>query len=141
MGAGLRGVLRIASLTHTLTHTGKGLYGINGVKSTADLIFLEQKWSESVENQGPKGSQPVGKDEVASSNLAISSKNRFSFEKRFFLLPAARVHGMPGGARDPAAERQKAICFQQMASLLEGTAKVDVFQGQIKPPRSSGTQP
>ena len=73
MGAGLRGVLRIASLTHTLTHTGKGLYGINGVKSTADLIFLEQKWSESVENQGPKGSQPVGKDEVGSSNLPSSS--------------------------------------------------------------------
>ena len=43
-------------MTHTLTHTGKGLYGINGVKSTTDLIFLEQKWSESVENQGPKGS-------------------------------------------------------------------------------------
>ena len=43
-------------MTHTLTHTGKGLYGINGVKSTADLIFLEQKWSESVGNQGPEGS-------------------------------------------------------------------------------------
>lgn len=74
MGAGLRGVLRIASLTHTLTHTGKGLYGINGVKSTADLIFLEQKWSESVENQGPKGSQPVGKDEVSGSNPDSSSR-------------------------------------------------------------------
>ena len=61
-------------MTHTLTHTGKGLYGINGAKSTADLIFLEQKWSESVENQGPEGSQPVGKDEVGSSNLPSSSK-------------------------------------------------------------------
>ncbi|WP_143383008.1 hypothetical protein [Flavonifractor sp. An100] len=60
-------------MTHTLTHTGKGLYGINGVKSTTDLIFLEQKWSESVENQGPEGSQPVGKDEVSGSNLGSSS--------------------------------------------------------------------
>ena len=61
-------------MTHTLTHTGKGLYGNNGAKSTYDLIFFEQKWSESVENQGLEGSQSVGKDEVASSNLAISSK-------------------------------------------------------------------
>lgn len=60
-------------LTHTLTHTGKGLYGNNGAKSTADLILLEQKWPESVENQGPEGSQPVGKDEVPSSNLGSSS--------------------------------------------------------------------
>ena len=62
-------------LTHTLTHTGKGLYGNNGAKSTADLILLEQKWPESVENQGTEGSQPVGKDEVPSSNLGSSSKN------------------------------------------------------------------
>ena len=58
----------------------------------------------------PNLSSILGKDEVASSNLAISSKNRFSNEKRFFLLPAARVHGMPGEAGSPAAERQKAIC-------------------------------
>ena len=90
-----------------MTHTGKRADGTNGHKSAGDLILLEQKGAESVENQGLEGSQSVGKDEVASSNLAISSKNRFSFEKRFFLLPAARVHGMPGGARDPAAERQK----------------------------------
>ena len=60
-------------MTHTLTHTGKGLYGTNGTKSAADLILLEQKWPESVENQGMEGSQPVGKDEVGSSNLPISS--------------------------------------------------------------------
>ena len=61
-------------LTHTLTHTGKGLYGNNGAKSTADLILLEQKWPESVENQGPEGSQPVGKDEVGGSNPPSSSR-------------------------------------------------------------------
>ena len=52
-------------LTHTLTHTGKGRYGNNGAKSAADLILLEQKWSE--------GSQSLGKDEVGSSNLPSSS--------------------------------------------------------------------
>ena len=75
MGAGLRGVFRIANLTHTLTHTGKRTDGNNGAKSAADLILLEQKWLESVENQGLKGSQSVGKDEVGSSNLPSSSKN------------------------------------------------------------------
>ena len=40
----------------------------------ADLILLEQKWPESVENQGLEGPQPVGKDEVGSSNLPSSSK-------------------------------------------------------------------
>ena len=62
-------------MTHTLTHTGKRADGNNGVKSAADLIFLEQKGPESVENQGLEGSQPVGKDEVPSSNLGSSSKN------------------------------------------------------------------
>ena len=61
-------------MTHTLTHMGKGLYGTNGTKSAAGLILLEQKWPESVENQGMEGSQPVGKDEVGSSNLPSSSK-------------------------------------------------------------------
>ena len=61
-------------MTHTLTHTGKGADADNGVKSAADLILLEQKWPESVENQGLEGSQPVGKDEVGSSNLPSSSK-------------------------------------------------------------------
>ena len=60
-------------LTHTLTHTGKRADGNNGAKSAADLILLEQKGSESLENQGMKGSQSVGKDEVGSSNLPISS--------------------------------------------------------------------
>ena len=63
-------------MTHTLTHTGKGLYGTNGTKSAAGLILLEQKWPESVENQGMEGSQPVGKDEVGSSNLPSSSKTK-----------------------------------------------------------------
>ena len=78
-------------LTHTLTHTGKGLYGNNGAKSAADLILLEQKWSESLENQGPEGSQSVGKDEVGSSNLPSSSKETRSPARDsgflVFLLP------------------------------------------------------
>ena len=61
-------------MTHTLTHTGKGLYRNNGAKSAGDLILLEQKWPESVENQRLKGPQSVGKDEVGSSNLPSSSK-------------------------------------------------------------------
>ena len=61
-------------MTHTLTHTGKGLYGNNGAKSAADLILLEQKWSDSLENQGPEGSQSVGKDEVGGSNPPSSSR-------------------------------------------------------------------
>ena len=69
-------------MTHTLTHTGKGLYGTNGTKSAAGLILLEQKWPESVENQGMEGSQPVGKDEVASSNLAISSTKHPLFRRK-----------------------------------------------------------
>ena len=63
-------------MTHTLTHTGKGLYGTNGTKSAAGLILLEQKWPESVENQGMEGSQPVGKDEVGGSNPPSSSIKR-----------------------------------------------------------------
>ena len=66
---------------------GKGLYGTNGVKSAADLILLEQKGPERVENQGLEGSQPVGKDEVGSSNLPSSSKKTaFFVEKGGFLL-------------------------------------------------------
>ena len=60
-------------MTHTLTHTGKGADADNGAKSVFDLILLEQKWPESVENQGLEGSQSVGKDEVGSSNLPSSS--------------------------------------------------------------------
>ena len=86
MGAGLRGASRIASLTHTLTHTGKGADGDNGAKSGSDLILLEQKWLKSVENQGPEGSQPVGKDEVGSSNLPSSSKILKNFGFEDFLL-------------------------------------------------------
>ena len=63
-------------MTHTLTHTGKRADGNNGVKSAADLILLEQKEPESVENQGPEGSQPVGKDEVGGSNPPSSSKEK-----------------------------------------------------------------
>ena len=65
-------------MTHTLTHTGKRADGNNGVKSAADLIFLEQKGPESVENQGLEGSQPVGKDEVGGSNPPSSSRKPWS---------------------------------------------------------------
>ena len=54
-----------------MTHTGKGLYGNNRVKSAADLILLERKWTQSVKNQGSEGS---GKDEVSGSNPDSSSK-------------------------------------------------------------------
>ena len=63
-------------LTHTLTHTGKRADGNNGAKSAADLILLEQTGPESVENQGPEGSQSVGKDEVGGSNPPSSSIKR-----------------------------------------------------------------
>ena len=56
-----------------MTHTGKGLYGNNRVKSAADLILLERKWTQSVKNQGSEGSQSVGKDEVSGSNPDSSS--------------------------------------------------------------------
>ena len=69
-------------MTHTLTHTGKRADGNNGVKSAADLIFLEQKGPESVENQGLEGSQPVGKDEVPSSNLGSSSTKHPLFRRK-----------------------------------------------------------
>ena len=71
-------------MTHTLTHTGKGADADNGAKSVFDLILLEQRWPESVENQGLEGSQSVGKDEVGSSNLPISSK-----KSPFFIRKAA----------------------------------------------------
>ena len=66
----------VVGLTHTLTHTGKGLYGNNGVNSTADLMLLEQKGPESIGMQGLEGSQPVGKDEVGGSNPPSSSRKR-----------------------------------------------------------------
>lgn len=60
-------------MTHTLTHTGKRAGGNNGYKSAGDLILLEQKGPESVENQRLECRQLVGKDEVSSSNLDSSS--------------------------------------------------------------------
>ena len=63
-------------MTHTLTHTGKGADADNGAKSVFDLILLEQRWPESVENQGLEGPQPVGKDEVGGSNPPSSSKKK-----------------------------------------------------------------
>ena len=59
--------------THTVTHTGKRADGNNGRKSAGDLILLEQKGPESPQPQRIEGSQSVGKDEVGSSNLPISS--------------------------------------------------------------------
>ena len=77
-------------MTHTLTHTGKGRYGTNGTKSAADLILLEQKGPESVENQGLEGSQSVGKDEVGGSNPPSSSTKITAFQMKsgdFFCFP------------------------------------------------------
>ena len=74
-------------MTHTLTHTKKGADADNGAKSVFDLILLEQRWPESVENQGLEGSQSVGKDEVGSSNLPSSSTRTALFvEKRAVLF-------------------------------------------------------
>ena len=66
-----------------MTHTGKRADGTNGCKSVEDLILLEQKGPESVENQGLEGSQSVGKDEVSGSNPDSSSKksSNFSYER------------------------------------------------------------
>ena len=96
----------MALTTQTATDL-RGICGNDRLKKCWKANRTEQKRPQTNGKNHKKFQIPLGKDEVASSNLAISSKNRFSFEKRFFLLPAARVHGMPGGARDPAAERQK----------------------------------
>ena len=69
-------------MTHTLTHTGKGLYGNNGAKSAADLILLEQKWSESLENQGPEGSQSVGKEQIQQYGYTVDTV-RQTIQKNF----------------------------------------------------------
>ena len=60
-------------MTHTVTHTGKRADGTNGRKGAGDLILLEEKGPESVENQGLEGSQSVGKDEAGGSNPPSSS--------------------------------------------------------------------
>ena len=73
-------------MTHTLTHTGKGTDGTNGRKSAGDLILLEEKGPESLENQGVEGSQSVGKDEVGSSNLPSSSTITALFVKKRAVL-------------------------------------------------------
>lgn len=72
-------------MTHTLTHTGKRAGGNNGYKSAGDLILLEQKGPESVENQRLECRQLVGKDEVTSSNLVISSIS-LAFCRAFFVF-------------------------------------------------------
>ena len=47
-----------------------------------------------------------------------------------------------GGAAHWAAEpKKKDICFQQMSFFLDRTVKINIFQGQTKPPHSGGTQP
>lgn len=61
-------------LTHILTHNRKNPLGNNGAERANDLILLGQKRPERLINKWLEGSQAVGKDEVASSNLASSSK-------------------------------------------------------------------
>ena len=82
-----------------------------GAKSAAGLILLEQKWSESVENQGPEGSQPVGKDEVGGSNPPSSSKkaSKTSVFDAFCCKNAEKCVGQnvgqpPDPHRDPHVE-------------------------------------
>ena len=41
----------------------------------------------------------------------------------------------------PSLRLSKRKTRHSVSSFLEGTAKVDVFQGQIKPPRSGGPKP
>ena len=77
-------------MTHTLTHTGKGADADNGAKSVFDLILLEQRWPESVENQGLEGSQSVGKDEVGGSNPP-SSSNKYLKSSDFRCFFVANV--------------------------------------------------
>ena len=66
-------------MTHTLTHTGKRAGGNNGYKSAGDLILLEQKGPESVENQRLECRQLVGKDEVSGSNPDSSSIKSYRY--------------------------------------------------------------
>lgn len=102
-------------MTHTLTHTGKRADGNNGAKSAADLILLEQKGPESIENQGPEGSQPVGKDEVSGSNPDSSStETRSPARDSGFLLsfwpgvkPAFSVHLAPNSTKRYNAIREE----------------------------------
>ena len=61
------------TVTHFLTHTGKGAAGTNGHNSAAHHGPVEQSGQERAEKQPMNGSQSVGKDEVGSSNLPSSS--------------------------------------------------------------------
>ena len=70
----LSGVSSRYSLTHTLTHTGKGADGTNGHDSAAHHGPVEQIGQERAKKQPLNGPQSVGKDEVGSSNLPSSSK-------------------------------------------------------------------
>lgn len=63
-------------MTHTLTHTGNGLYGNNGTKIAADLILLEQKLPESLGTQRRKDSHSAGKDEAGGWDLIGSSRSQ-----------------------------------------------------------------
>ena len=72
--------IRRVVLPHTRTHTGKRTDGDNGPNRTADLIFLGEKSPESIETQGPEGSQSVGKDEVGGSNPPSSSRKHLKSE-------------------------------------------------------------
>lgn len=55
-------------------------------KQAATSSFLDKKTPQSLIQQGLEGSTVVGKDEVTSSNLVISSKeNRFEKSGSFFV--------------------------------------------------------
>ena len=48
-------------------------------KQAATSSFLDEKTPKSIVQQGPEDSTAVGKDEVGSSNLPISSKTLESY--------------------------------------------------------------
>ena len=128
-------------MTHTVTHTRKNPDGVKGRKRAKDHVPPQQKRPESTGKRYIRGWQSVGKDEVPSSNLGSSSKekpcNRFG--NRVFLFVGEReprqktafqligqlfgaaypclsigTQGMAGSYlsnRDPIAEKKKTFGF------------------------------
>ena len=60
-------------MTHILTHNRKYPVGNNGVYSTNDLLILEQKAPESLENQGLDGFCNLRNQQVVCSSHITSS--------------------------------------------------------------------